>query len=671
MSTWIQIGGAGSAGAPGSSGGSATPAGDVTLGSASSPVYLPANNQGIIYVKITVPFTPPGGTWDHVTAYLVAPDDTVTTSKAVVQNPGSGNVGFFVGASGTASNVVPNFTPIPYGPFHASSENMLVVTYPAPQVPQTWRIYAVSGSTQVENTLVPVNSGSPSPNVTVTVNPAPSAISGAEYAPVVDITTFTGQITYGFSDGGQSLWGLNLQWQAPNTDPRYGLLGGYNIYLYTSTGGRVLWGSNSKTQTSATTYAPVWPVPDTPTVLIIQLISFDTAGRENTVVYGVTPQLQFVLETPPGSVGKEFTGVVASQTANIQYSQGKDGTSLFRFVINWVDPSDANFGGVYISFFNHTGSITTVWGFIAAGVQTATTPWWPITGNDTIDIRFISVDVNWQQNTYQAAVTPIATVTITNPYGGLNAGLLDPSTLASTVAINSALLGVAPHSIDNATLTVGDLSVGGGGGKTTRFVVYNHTGTAIGWIGDDTINSGFVGAWFQQLYVGGTGPAGAPFTVNSSGQLSISMSSSNAGATPFQLNLNSTTTSITNTFDSTSNGYAGLKVLDNTNSNYSLATPASVGLIIPTGNLKHCYFQYQTSPSNTIGVAISGAQVVGGNNINLYIDNTNNKNWLTLTSNAAGNQARVQFQNLPTSNAGLSSGELWCDTSSGNVIKQV
>lgn len=594
MSTWIQLSGAGSAGAPGSSGGSATPAGDVTLGSASSPVYLPPDNQGIVYVKITVPFTPPGplGTWDHVTAYLVAPDDVVTNSKAVVQNPGAGNVGFFVGASGVASNIVPNFTPIPYGPFHASStENMLVITYPAPQVPQTWRIYAVSGSTQVENALIPVNSGgSPSPNVTVSVNPAPSAVSGAEYAPVVDITTFTGQVTYGFSDGGQSIWGLNLQWMAPTSDPRYGLLGGYNIYLYTAAGGRILWGSNSKTQTSATTYAPVWPVPSVPTVLVIQLVSFDTAGRENTVVLGVTPQLQFVLETPPGTVGKEFTGVVASQSASIQYSLGKDGTNLFRFVMNWVDPSDVNFGGVYISFFNHTGSITTLWGSIGAGTQTATTPWWPITGNDTIDIRFISFDVNWQVNTYQAGVTPIATVNIVNPYGGLDPGKIDPSKLAGTLAINTGIFGVAPNSIDNASLTVGDLKVGGGGSKTTRFVVYNHAGAAIGWIGDDTANSGFVGAWFQQLYVGGTGPSGAPFTVDSGGNLSISMTSSNAGSTPFQLNLNSVTTNISNSAGTS--GQNGLKVSYNSNTTAFAAVQCST-----TGTPTGSFYCQDTTPA--------------------------------------------------------------------------
>ena len=95
-------------------------------------------------------------------------------------------------------------------------------------------------------------------------------------------------------------------------------------------------------------------------------------------------------------------------------------------------------------------------------------------------------------------------------------------------------------------------------------------GTRCGWIGNDPAGSGLTGAWFGKLYIGGASASVAPFVVNSSGQLSISLTSANAGATPFQLNLNGVTTTIANGYNSTQGTYAGIAVTQNSTGAQSL-----------------------------------------------------------------------------------------------------
>lgn len=66
----------------------------------------------------------------------------------------------------------------------------------------------------------------------------------------------------------------------------------------------------------------------------------------------------------------------------------------------------------------------------------------------------------------------------------------------------------------------GTLSVGGPG-QVSKFAVFNSTGSAIGWIGDDRAGSGYEGAWFKQLRVGGSTPADAKIAADTSGNVAI------------------------------------------------------------------------------------------------------------------------------------------------------
>lgn len=73
--------------------------------------------------------------------------------------------------------------------------------------------------------------------------------------------------------------------------------------------------------------------------------------------------------------------------------------------------------------------------------------------------------------------------------------------------------------VTTAILTTSSIDVGGGGGKPIRVRVLNAGGLLLGWIGDDVANSGYIGAWFKQLRVGGDAPANAPLIADVFGDL--------------------------------------------------------------------------------------------------------------------------------------------------------
>jgi hypothetical protein len=104
------------------------------------------------------------------------------------------------------------------------------------------------------------------------------------------------------------------------------------------------------------------------------------------------------------------------------------------------------------------------------------------------------------------------------------AGTFDSSTFdsAGLFAIKTGGVGnthLAAGSVTTLKLTTNALDVGGGGGKPIQFRVFDNLGAAIGWIGDDTANTGYVGAWLKRLLIGGTSPATAKFFADASGNV--------------------------------------------------------------------------------------------------------------------------------------------------------
>lgn len=99
-------------------------------------------------------------------------------------------------------------------------------------------------------------------------------------------------------------------------------------------------------------------------------------------------------------------------------------------------------------------------------------------------------------------------------------------------------------------INAGILSVGGPG-MVSKFAVFDTVGNAIGWIGDDSGNSGYVGAWFKRVLIGGASPSQAKIAAGSDGSVSIIGNGSSSGGVtisnaPISLTFNGVTTEINN-----------------------------------------------------------------------------------------------------------------------------
>lgn len=101
-------------------------------------------------------------------------------------------------------------------------------------------------------------------------------------------------------------------------------------------------------------------------------------------------------------------------------------------------------------------------------------------------------------------------------------------------------------------ITTGTLTVGGSSAGNPQVSVLDSTNTEVAWMG---VRAGISGAWFNSLYIGGSGPATAKIIALNTGAVTID------GAT-FTLNLNGITTAIDNSLFG--GQYTGLRIEDNT-----------------------------------------------------------------------------------------------------------
>lgn len=90
----------------------------------------------------------------------------------------------------------------------------------------------------------------------------------------------------------------------------------------------------------------------------------------------------------------------------------------------------------------------------------------------------------------------------------------------TTGTLDAAVVTVSNLTADN--ITSGTFSLKPATGFPGEMRIYDSGGTTIAWLGN---NAGYLGGWFQNLYVGGSGPASAKIVANTSGNISISMSS--------------------------------------------------------------------------------------------------------------------------------------------------
>lgn len=136
--------------------------------------------------------------------------------------------------------------------------------------------------------------------------------------------------------------------------------------------------------------------------------------------------------------------------------------------------------------------------------------------------------------------------------------------------------------IINATKILTGILQVGGSGMVSRFKIFDTVSNLIGWIGDDTYHvtnnpggSGYVGAWFKRVLIGGTSPATAKIVADSAGAVSIVDA-------PLTMTANSVTTTINN--NTSTHGVIGLKVALASPARSTTVTEKKIVSLDPSGN---------------------------------------------------------------------------------------
>ncbi len=516
MRQWIRVGGTGTP-VGGVSGGGNNPPGDASILNVFVVDTTPDADGGP-QKRITVTYQAPDplGTFAGVWIYLDAPDTAGALTLADGTVPADGTHpegGIFEPAL------------IGFFPYDAQSPQATFNYKASPDI-QNWRVYLVSGSGRAQSKPVQAGETGESPSHQFVALPPSGPTSGREYAPLVrevalaDLGWETNpeQIT---GESGDQSWRVAIEWEWPSDDQNYQAFGGVNIVL--SDGAtQVYIGNVDKGAPPLWISAPQILKPGTIDYTVF-LISYDVRATNNTLVSGITPSIEFSVTRQLGPTGQEYASVVTPDGVHNLVTavpvSGADGTSLLRVTGYWTPPSDPQFGGAEIVARKPDGNYYKV----AAGrispieadiSQPASVQSW----------RFYvrSVDVNGRRNSISDAVTPYIDISVGNANGQLNLGKALTSSFSSEFKVESGAFRINQLSA-NSVIT-GILQVGGGGGKVSIMKVFDTLGSLIGWVGDDTGSSGYVGGWFKQLRIGGGSPASAKITADASGNVTISTS---------------------------------------------------------------------------------------------------------------------------------------------------
>ncbi len=571
---------------------------------AATPRTRSGNPQVFVTVSLTVPS--PIGTFTGVECFLDHPDSSGGLSIADGTQA----------ADGTHPANNPNFAPtdIGYFPYKSGGTTMTFsFLFAAPKVDEYWRVYIVSESQYAK--LQPIQFGlsgaTPSYQILVT-NAGGSqptgagSASGREFAPNVAQSSlsltgalrgWTGNPNYEVKASGDQYWEFNAVWSWPVGDENYPSLGGVQVILddgvgqtqyatvYTPASGT---GRGRALSAATGSFRPHFvPVPAQPTIYRVWFVSFDTSGNQNTIVPGVTPSLAFTVQRQNGSAGSEYCANVTLATVpgtssvgvDVELATGADGTAWLRIRTNWVPPTDLQWGNVEVDLLRPStvGAPPAI--CKATLPPTETYIQCPVSVESwTFYIR--SADVNNRSNTIVPGVTPSVVVSVGSTAGLLNLGKVNISTISSQFSVVG---GVTTITNLNANLIItGNLQVGGGSGMPGLMKIFDHVGGFVGFAGDDTLGSGYVGIWGKQLRAGGSSPSTAQLQCDTAGNLTFSgalsagisisapvITGGSLNGATMTLNSNGIVTKVDNS--SLAGGYAGLQVY-----NYSSGTHPAV-----------------------------------------------------------------------------------------------
>lgn len=522
MSSWIikQTGGAG--------GGAPAVPGNPTLGTPSYREIYP-ESDGKAYADVTIPVTPPSplGAYQGAWAWLDKPDsyeaaelDSLEMGSDEMKGPWSPELVGWV-SSGEALRF--------RSPLPSTAEGG-----------QFWRVYVAPGSQQVEQKPIRKGGAGESPSVSFKVDPPQEYAIGREYAPLAENLSATIEHDPGSgNDAGIPRWRFKATVKLPLNDENFSTLGGVDIVLFDNdpTTEDLQDSVSVEAGKSEAEYVGEWrPYPYPPIDYRLSAISFSTDGRRNSFAYGVTPSSILRPMRPAGAAGVEYAGNVTLGSWTSSKVSNSDGSVEHEFTVPFTVPSsDPRFGGVVVWASEGGGPAKRV----PAGSRLSPMTFSYRSPANPTPVRFYFPSVNRlnEENSIQIGVTPFLEATLGTTAGELNLARASNSSFTSRLRLNGGQFDINVNAISTEFLAAAGIDVGGGGSKPARFRVFDQLGALIGWIGDDTANSGFVGAWLKQCRIGGSLPSNAPLVADANGNVSLN------GAT-MTLNLNGITTSL-------------------------------------------------------------------------------------------------------------------------------
>jgi hypothetical protein len=556
--------------------------------------------------QVVVTYSPPSpiGTFTGVDVFLDAPDSAGQLSLADGSVPADGTVG--------AGNFNPTF--IGYFPYAdtsppTSQTNQARFLCPAHTNPEYWRVYVLPASSA--RRASPIEFGLPGASTSEQffVGPPATATTGREFAPNVINAALVAPAAMGWAsnplittkDSGNQVFQYAVTWNWPTTDQNYQALAGVNLTLKEGAQGGYIGsagvgGAGSGTPDQPIYVSPPLPVPVGTTACTLFLESYDQSGRSNTPVSGITPEIDFTVTRALGPAGTEYCSLVTADGVHAFVTAvaavAADGTALLQVDGYWKKLNvgdvgyDPQFGGAEIVVDKGGGPTTAL--SVAKGTLA------PIENNITQPATLQSwifylrsIDVAGKANSIVPGTTPSVTISVGSAVGLLNLGKAATTSFSTQFAVVSGAFTV--NAINANVITVGTLKVGNNGsGFPIELDVYDHLGSLIGWIGDDTANSGFVGGWFKQLRIGGANPTASPIVADASGNVTvqgslvvgtvtaITLTASTITGSTLTINLNGVTTTIAN-----SNVFGGIltspaiqMITNSTGDNMTLMVPA-------------------------------------------------------------------------------------------------
>lgn len=289
--------------------------------------------------------------------------------------------------------------------------------------------------------------------------------AGQEYAPV--IAGFTGHVTVEQTADGVEVYRFDFQWDAPTDDKLVG------VHVWAHETERDTWTELSgpiPATDNSIHYSSQRPLEESCT-FDLWAYSVSSSGRENNRNDAVTPHVHLAQIKP--SVAGQLKG-----------DRIKDSTLQTAAFASSIRP---------VTLVNGT-------------LPTLPDPLYPA-GSILYDVSIHSLfKVNSTGTAWEKAI-----------HGGLD--IQAGSVTANEILANTITAGqIAAGAIGTSELYAGEILVGAGGGKPTRFRVNDGSGNMIGFIGDN--GAGFIGAYLINLRVGSD--INNPIVLANSGGITIS-----------------------------------------------------------------------------------------------------------------------------------------------------